>query len=332
MKGFPMPAPSSSLATLRPEIAGSLVEFDLAMDREGFIWNRVMPVFEVAVPSGIFGRIPVEQLLQNRDTARSPGSGYSRGKWTFQPDSYATFEHGAEEPIDDNEAKMYASYFDAETVSAQRALDAVLRNAEKRCAAAVFNPTTWSGASKTTAVVNEWDDHDNATPIDDVEAAVLKVWDGSGLWPTSLIITKHVFRNLRQCAQIIDRIASSGAGSATKASDITAAQLAAVFDLQEVIVAGGAKNSANEGQAVTFDKIWSDEYAMVARIDRSNDIRRPTLGRVFHWGADGSTVGGTIETYRDETVRADIVRARHQVSEKIMYTEAGHLLSNVSTN
>lgn len=326
-----MPSPSTSLATLRPDIAGSLMEFDLAMDRAGFIWNRVLPVFEVQKSSGKFGRIPVEQLLQNRDTKRAAGAGYSRGKFTFTDDSYATEEHGAEEPVDDREAKMYADYFSAEAIAAQRAYDVVLRNAERRVADLIFNASTWTGGDLTTAVSNEWDDHGTATPIDDVEAAVLKVYDNSGMWPNSLVINRKVFRNLRQCEQIIERIASSGAGNPTKASDVTTAMLAAVFDLPNIIVGGSSKNTASEGQPAGFGQIWSDEYAMVCRIASGNDIKEPCIGRVFHWGEDGSSVMGTVESYRDETVRSDIMRVRHDVDEKVLYAEMGHLLSNITT-
>ncbi len=324
-----MPAPSTALSTLRPDIAGSLMEFDLAMDREGFVWNRVMPVFEARKSSGQFGKIPIEQLLQNRDTVRAPGSGYSRGKFTFEPVSFATIENGAEEPIDDRESELYAEYFDAEVIAGQRAQDVVLRNAEKRVAALLFNATTFSG--HTSAITNEWDDYSNATPINDVETAVRAVWTACGLWPNSLTINRHVFRNLRNCDQIIERINSQGAGSATKASDITAEMLARVFDLAQVIVAGGTKNSAAEGQAFAADKIWSDEYALISRVATSNDIKEPCVGRVFHWGEDGSSVGGTMETYRDETVRANIVRCRHDVDEKLLYADAGYLLSNITT-
>lgn len=327
-----MPSPSSSLATLRSDLGGSMMAFDLAMDREGYIAHRVMPVFESAVQSGTFGKIPLAQLLQQRDTLRAPGSGYSRGNFTFDPASFACFEHGAEEPIDDRQAQLYREYFDAEKVAAERALHAVMSNYEARVAAAIFNATTWTGASLTTAPTNEWDDAANALPIDDVEAAARKVWANSGLWPNALIINRLVFRNLRNCAQIIARIAASGAGSPTKATDITAQMLAQVFDLEHVIVAGGAQNTAKEGQTAVLSHHWSNEYAMVARVaTRPNDIQEPCLGRTIHWGKDGSRIGGTVETYRDEKVRADIVRVRHDVDELVTYVQAGHLLSNITT-
>lgn len=326
-----MPGPSAALSTLRPDIAGSFEEFNLAMDRQGFIGLRVLPVFEVAKASGTFGKITLESLLMNRETTRAAGGSYNRSNYQFETDTFACLENGAEEPVDDREAALYSEYFQAEQIAGQRALDVVLRNHEKRVAAAIFNATTWTGATLTTAVTNEWDDYSNATPKADVEAAIGKVYTLTGLWPNSLIINRKVFRNLRLCHEVIDSIESGGAGSPSKPADIGPDMLARVFDLEQVIVAGASYNSANEGQTATPAQIWSDEYAMVARICTSNDIREPGLGRTFHWGEDGSSIGGTVESYRDETVRSNIIRVRHDTAEKILYSSCGHLLSNITT-
>ena len=107
--------------------------------------------------------------------------------------------------------------------------------------------------------------------------------------------------------------------------------LSAVFDLPNIIVAGTSKNGAKEGQAASPTQIWSGEYAMVCKIASGPDMRDPCIGRTFHWSQDGSSIGGTVESYRDETVRGDVIRVRHQVAEVVLYPEAGHLLSNVTT-
>jgi len=325
------PTPTSSLATLRPEIAGSLMEFATASDRMGFIGAKCFPVFNVAKKSGSFGKIPIEQLLQTRNTRRAPGGGYARSTWTFTSASYACKEHGAEEPVDDTESEMYAEYFDAEMVSAERALDAVLRNAEIRYAAAMFNATTF--ADQTTSVTNEWDSNHttDADPIGDVETAVRAVWARCGLWPNAIAFNRHVFRNLRLLDQITERIEASGAGAPAKATDITPQMIAQCFDLPYVFVAGSAKNTANEGQDAAIDDIWSSEYANVFRVATRNDIREPCLGRTMHWGADGSQIGGTVESYREEQARSDIVRVRHDVDELNLHTESAQLLDNVTT-
>lgn len=316
-----MPSPSSALSTLRPDLAASFMQFDLAMDRQGFIATQVAPVMDVDTASGTYGVIPVEQMLQNRDTERAPGSGYARGKFTFTKDTFVTQEYGAEEPVDDNESKLYRRYFDAEQIAAQRAYDVVLRGMETRVATLFSTFTT-----ATSGVGTSWKTYATSDPITDIETAVQAVYTTSGWWPNSLIITKTQFRNLRESAKIVDRIKYSGLYDPT-AKGISREVLAQVFDLQNVFIAGSTTNSAHEGQTASLGSLWSNDAAYVCVINGGNDIRRPTTARIFHYGEDGSTIGGTVESYRDETVRGDILRVRNQVVEKGMYAALSYKLT-----
>ena len=326
-----MPSPSTSQATLRPDIAQALMEFEADMDLQGYIALQVLPEFDAPEQHGVFPVIPIEQLLQNPETARNNKSGYNILDWTFTNSTYSCGEHGLKSPIDDRARKMYRNFFDAEVVTVEILRAAIQRAAERRVAEAVFNATTFTAA--TTTITYEWDSNHTATatPITDVETAVQAVYARTGVWPNALIINRSVFRNLRNLDQIIDRIQSGGAGAATKATDITAAMLAQVFDLEKVIVAGGSRSTAAEGQTAAVSQIWSSEYAMVAKVARTANFSEPCLGRTLHWSEDGSTIGGTIEQYRDENMRADMYRDRHDTDEKILYTEVGQLLDNVTT-
>jgi hypothetical protein len=326
-----MPSPSSSLATQRPDLA-SFQEFDLEMNQRGFVAARVAPVLDVGLAADTPGKIPVEQLLKiGNGRPRAQRGGYDRGNWTFTTWSYATLEYGWEEPIDDRERKLYANFFDCEQIATLRAFNNVLLNAEIRMATLIFNTSTWTGASLYTDVgTTEWAQANwaTATPIAHVEAAARKVKDNCGYWPNAMILNRTKFRDLRQCTEIRERIVASGAGMPAKASDITPQMLASVFDLDQVIVAGGVKDSATEGQDTTFANVWGD-YAMVCRVATSADIREPCIARTFHYTPDGSQIGGTIETYRDETIRSDIVRVRHEVDEVVMYAQMGHLIAGI---
>ena len=161
-------------------------------------------------------------------------------------------------------------------------------------------------------------------------AAGKKVYDGSGMWPNAIVLNRVNFRHAIQCAEIVDRIAASGAGDKVKPADITPQMLAACFDLQYCFVAGGAWNTANEGATASISSIWGNANAMVCRVATSNDISEPCIGRTFHWSADGSTPSGTFESYREEKIRGDVIRVRHQLDEVVLYAQAGHLLSNIS--
>jgi len=324
-----MAAPSSTLATLRPEL-GSFMQYDLAGSQMGFIASRVLPLITVAKQSGTFGKVEIKELLNITDTKRAPRSGYNRDDMQFTSDTYACLEYGAEEVVDDRESEMYADYFDAEVMAALRARDRVLREYERRVSAAIFNATTFT--SYTTSVSNEWDSnhYSDATPISDVETAVQALY-GRGVKANALIVTWTTFRHLRQMDDITAVIAASGAGGPIEPSKITPAKLAEVFDLDYVLVGDAQYNTAKKGQSASLGKVWDDEYAMVCRIPTSQDIQEPCLGRTFHWIADGSSSDATVESYRDETVRGEVIRARFDVDEKILWTEAGQLLDNITT-
>lgn len=325
-----MPTPSSSTTTLRPDLA-EFQEFNLESEKQGYIALKVLPVVEAGLQADNPGKVPLESLLFTGDTSRTSSSNYNRGSYKFERFQYATKENGWEEPIDERDEKRYRYLLQVDRIANARAAGVVARNQEIRVAALVYNTTTWTGASLTTAITHEWDDATNCVPITDVEAAVKKVYEGSGLWANALVINRQVFRNLRNSDQIIERINSQGAGSPSKASDVTEQMLAQVFDLDYIIVAGASKNTANEAAAPTPSQIWSGEYAMVCRVASGADMRDPCIGRTFHWAEDGSSIGGTVEEYYEEQSRSRIIRVRHETDEVIMYPQAGHLLSNITT-
>ena len=323
-----MASPSSSLATLRPDLASSMEEFDLDAEAAGYIGMKVLPPIDVASQAGVWGKIPLKELLKNPVTLRQNGSDYNEVTSKFETDSYATEENGIEVPVDDRESAMYREYFDQEMFALRMARAVVLRAYELRCAALVFNTTTWSG-SLTNAVSVPWSTAATATPASDVETAVNAIHDRTGIWPNALIISRKKFRQLRNAESIIERINSDGAGRSSTVSDITAQQLAELFDLDYVLVGSGSKNAANEGQTADIDPIWDDTMAMVAKVAVGNDPKEPCIGRTFHWSADGSRMGATVESYRWERQRGNRIRARHDTDEKVMYASLGQLLTSV---
>lgn len=320
-----MPSPSTQITNLRPDL-GSMYEFDLELNRQKFIGYRVLPIRNVALAADSFGKIPIEQLLKRANVRRGVSGNYNRIDWKFTTDSYATEEFGLEGTIDQRNARKYANYIDAEAATARLVLHQVLLEAELRVAAMTFDTGTFTP----TAVSVEWSTYATAKPIDDVEASVRRVHAATGIWPDSLVICEKVFRNLRLCDQVLDRIAATGAGDKIKATDVTTQMLAQVFDLKNIVVAGGTYNSANEAATAALTDIWDDEYAMVCKLADSDMIEEPCLGRTFHWAGDGSQPGGLVETYYEESSRGDVVRVRHDVHEKLVYDELGDLLSNIT--
>jgi hypothetical protein len=321
-------------AITRFDLSAPFSEFDLRMNRMNFIGPRVLRPRIVGVQAADIGKIPLEQLLQEHNTRRAPGGGYRRGEFEFTKYNYATEEYGWEEPLDDRTLKIFADHLDAESIKSQRAIDFVLGEYERDVSDAVMNTTTWTGAALTTAITNEWDDHTNGVPIDDIHSAVEKVGDGSGLRANALICNSFQFWHLLNTAQVIERVKYT----ATPTPNELTRAVAEMLELDFLLIAGGYTNTANAGAAASISRIWPNEYAMVARVAVTDDPQEACIGRTFIWSGDGPGAPGTgeelaliVEEYREEGVRGGVIRARNDRDIVIMYPEAGHLLSNVIT-
>ena len=323
-----MPQPQEKLTTLRPDL-GSMQDFDLAMEASNYIGLQILPRFNVPTQSGAFGQIPIDQLLAAGDEKleRAARSGFKRADWEFVEQGYATKERGAEEPIDDREAKLYADYFDAETVAAQRATERLYADYEKRILRKAIDETVTS--NQNTAASAPWNDP-GADPRGDVRTASKAIWSRTGIRPNTLVISQESLDNLQDCPQVIARINSSGAGSSSLPSEITAQALARFFSVAKVLVARAI--SLSSGDIVS--SIFPDDKALLLRVAFDADIQKPAFGRTFVYsGVTGSPAEGDLavapETYREEHIASTIVRVRQESDEKVLYPELAQVVEDI---
>jgi len=322
-----------STAITRLELSATFSEFDLAVNRKKFIGPRVFKPVLVGIQAADVGKIPLEALLETADDSRAPSGEYKRGDFEFTKFSYATDEHGREEPLDDRTLKIYRDIFDAEAIHSQRAMDIVLRNLEIACAAKLYDTAVWTGATLTTAVAVEWSTVATGVPITNIKAAKQRVRDNCGLEPNALVCNQLQFENAMATDQVVDRLKYWGGDDPKNLNEATAA---ALFGLEHIIVAGGIKNTAKKGQSAAISRIWSDEYVMVCRVAETADPQEPCIGRTFMFSEENAGVGSDeelaiiVEEYREERVRGSVIRARNDRDLVVMYPEAGHMLSNIT--
>lgn len=322
-----MPGPSSDVRNLRPDISGVLQPYSEVAVSRGFIADQVAPASEVAEVSGQYAAVTGANVMQNVDTRRGKDGHYPQITWEWGKAIYNCLEHGLIEMVDRRDAARYGRWFDAEVAAARRCRVTLMRAREIRVAGTLFNASVFTPASN---ITNEWDDEENADPIMDVHSAKLRLL-ARGIEANALIINGFVYENLRVCHSVLDRIASVGSGSPTSKSQVGIEQLKAVFDLKHILVGKGMKNSADEGLPASLVPIWSNEYAMVCRVAEDDEIEDPCVMRTFHYGADGSEIGGVSETYYSDERRADVARVRMDVAEEIIASQAGELLDNITT-
>ena len=332
-----MPRPTSDTKIQRPDLGMLVEEYMEEAPTLGYIGLDVMPLMPVQEQSATYPVVPKEVMLKIPDTSRAPRGNYGRSDWEFENGFYSTKENGWEEAIDDTERKLYASMFDAEAVATRRAIKIILGAQEKRISSMVFNATNFTAH----AVATEFDTIASATPIDVVNTGKLAVRSQCGMLPTDYIISYTTFINLRRCAQIIDLIKYTFPGA--DINKMTRQQLAAVLEVPRVLVGGAVYDSAKKGQPASITDLWSYEYAMLTVTSGGEDLREPCIGRTFLWTED-SAENTVVESYRNEDIRSDIIRVRHNTQERLIksYDEddvaksdiagtCSYLMSNIHT-
>ena len=323
-----MPRPTSGTTIQRPDLGALVYEYVLDAPNRGFVGLSLLPIFEVMEQAADYPIIPFEALLKIQETARAARGAYNRGDYEFETGTYACKENGWEEPVDDTERKLYQRFFDAEQVATLRATDIVLRKQEARIAAKVFNT---GNITQTGAVGTEWDTSATCTPREDVAGAKEAMRAAGQPDPNVMLISRKVFNKLLLAKQITDAFRYGATPFETRPAAQKQADLAAFFDIPQLLVAGAIKDTAKKGKAISAADIWDDEYALLAAVSSGGqNLREPCLGRTFLWTAD-SPQNIVTENYRDETIRSEIYRVRQYTDEAFVFTGAGYLLSNIHT-
>jgi hypothetical protein len=317
----------STYATPRADLAQAMAEYDFS--KKNFIGFQVMPSLLVPLQAATFAKIVREGLLRREDVKRTVRSGYKRSEWEFEDDTYQCYEYGLEQALDDSERARFSRDFDSEFWAAKIAYERVLREHEIRVATAIFNTSTWTGAALTTAASAVWSNV-GTDILSDVTAAKEKVRSLTGMMPNTLIVSQKVLGLIRKNTGLINAVSYVQLASERNVLNAIADWLG----LEQILVGGGVYNSDPEGDtSLTGVDIWDDGYAMVCVGARAGDpLQTPCIGRTLCWQADSPETDGLIvEEYREEQIRSWIYRARHNVDEKVMDANYGHLINTVTS-
>jgi hypothetical protein len=312
-----MPLNYATYAVPRADLREAIMEFDPTT--AGFITTEILPIKGVKRKAATLS-VMVRENLKRVDTKHANGSAYNRFRTKLEDKAYACENHGLEEPLTDEDRANYDNDFDAELEIAMLCQQRLLIEQEIRTAALIFNTTTWTGSALYTDVsATPWDAA-ASDAIAHILAAKGKVRVNTGMEPNALVIGAATMDNLLGNTGIKNRF--PGAPIITEAMLRT--QMASIFGLDKLIVGKRIYDSANEGQTFTGSYIWSDDYAMVCRVNEGS-LRAGGLGRTLLWDAYAPD-NVMVDQYREEQTKSDIIRVEQYVDEFIMDPYFGHLL------
>lgn len=332
---------SSGTAVPRMDLLGPILEE--GMDDDAYVAHKVLPPLPVEKQ---FGAIPSfletdDQLLSIK---HAPKTGYPRIQSKLSEKTFRCEESGIEEPLSVEDYDILGRDR-AEALVARKLKHIVLRQRDIALASVVMsaagetlfaNQITNAGTSGIA-----WD-NTSGVPLTDLADADEGIAKRLGMGGNSLLIGYGALTKLRKNAQIRSAVRNILGVNNKDAVNIKIpmSTLATVLGVEDIIVGGGTKNSADEGQAQSKGFIWPSTYALLFRKSQAKaDAMEAGLGRTFVWdqaqavgdwatGSVDALLSMILEQYRDEPVSSDILRAREYIDMVMLNVKAGQLITN----
>lgn len=239
-------------------VAGPLAEVSVAYRNLSYIADRVFRIIDKVSPKAKIARYLKGAWFRDEAGIRGPGSRANRGGYPVDYLDIATKEFAFAKEVTDEDRRAVkvagGPPLKPDQDAIEFAADKIDLKKERRIASLVFT-TAWSGqAAGGEDAAGLWAPNDATnTFIADVSTRIETVRANTGLRPNALLIDSGTYEKLKQLDELLNRIRYTQRGILTKE------MLAALFDLEEVLVGEAIYSTAKESKAgidFTAANVW----------------------------------------------------------------------------
>ena len=172
----------------------------------------------------------------------------------------------------------------------------------------------------------QWNDG-ASTPIEDIRAGKLAIKQATGYPANTLVISEPVWLKLVDHPDLVDRVkyGQTNGGPAR----ITREALAAILEIDRILVMGSIENTADEGQTAAHSFIGG-KNAMLCHVAPSPGLLTPSAAYTFGWTGylGAGNEGNRVKRYRWEIIASDIVEIEMAFDIKLVATELGYFFKD----
>ena len=307
--------------------------------RPGFVAGQVFPNIPVQSKSNAFFTYDRGEFNRDAMEERAPGAESAGGTYTVDQDTYYArvyaYHKDVPDQVRDNQDQPI-------NVDREATEFATLKGLIKR-------EVTWVGRYLTTGVwtfeaegadarspsldprgtankLVHWSDP-SSTPIEDIRLLKRVVLEETGFMPMTLTLGRPVFDTLLDHPDIVgrlDRGQTSGPAVATRDS------LAALLELDSVLVMDAIQNTAQEGQAASHSFIGG-KHALLSYRPATPGLLTPSAGYTFGWSGmvGAGDEGIRIKRFRMEHTESDRIEAQMAYDQKLIAADLGTFFSGI---
>lgn len=294
---------------------------------EAMIADLIAPVVPVPKQSDLYAIFSRADVLRIENTARAPGQEANIISRTVSSQTFYCNNYALQYPVTIEDKANSDPIFVQRLLNGRvmYIMDKLALDWENRIAALV---TSTSNVGSSSAVTSAWTavDAGNSDPRGDLQSAIDVVQDTTGKRPNRIVFGQKAWRNFKAHADIRNLIygLNNGGGFANVNN------VRELFEVDQVLIGGAYKNTANEAQAEVLAQVWNDDV-LVYYAAPNPSMEVPSFLYTFRWNAAGIPNMQVERHAYDTKKKSESVEAGYYQSEKVTGKEYSFLITAVTS-
>lgn len=332
-----MPNPTHGSQHVNGLLTNMSVAFIQEMNKYA-VGRRVFPAQGVQKQTDAIARYNRNDFFRSEVQRRQAGAKPHRsGFRVSSTETYRTDVWSLAKPVADEERANADSPFMPERDTVRYLTQQMLIRQDVEWTSNFFSTgDIWTGSSDSADLVAGTDftawSNAASNPVEDIATQQENVESNTGFLPNKLVVNRKVFNDLKNHADIENRIS----GSANRDAPAVANErtLAEILGVDEVVVTASVQSTEPEGSTSTSASYIAGDHALLAHTPSQPSLYMPAAGFTFLWNGlnEGqANLGQSIRTLREEESRSDLVVIEAAWDQKIVESDLGVLFANAST-
>lgn len=253
------------------------------------------------------------------ETLRANGAPAKEATWDVSTGSYALTKHALKHLVTDDDRKNSDNAIKLDVDATEFLTEKILMRKEVDLATLITTPANWANTTSLTSTFAWSANTTLSNPITFVDSACSVIGLNSGKTPNVVAINLPTFNAAKEHTSIVDRL------KYTSADSVSESLLARLFNVNEVLVGRGIRNTAEEGLADSLSWIWTD-VAFVAYVERNPGLKKVSALYTISQAESGNPY--YVKRWREEELEGDYIEVDTKYQHKVISSACAYLIVN----
>ncbi|MGW8138979.1 capsid protein [Sphingomonas zeae] len=294
-----------------------LTAIAIAYKNQSYIADIVLPRIEVGKQAFTFMQYGMDTFFNTPDTLIGRRSQANQVTMEGVEITDATEDHGLEAPVPQADVDNADERYDPLGNAAALTSELIEIRREIRAAAIIFNPATYDPALRTTLATTDVLDNPNTDAVSLISDAL----DKPLMRPNQMTFGQRGWTKFRRNAGVIKAIRGTNGGGVVSKEEV-----AALFEVNEVVVGQAFGNQARKGQAAQMSRLWGNHLALTYKAPVMSR-ETPTFAGTFTWG-DRIASQRELKPGEMGLRGGTAVLVGESVKERVIAAQAGYFFEN----